>query len=292
MTLRNQDTQTLELKKKTVQRFAFILNLLGAGAASTVDLTLIDVKFVLKRGGRERVLAHENLQILAQESMYHQGYQHAFQKSTIVLSAGAQELLPLTVDLGSPLNLMGDDLLAVQVTTKTGWYGTFSSSNSSLEVEDREAIGVEKVIPYIRSRALQATISRDQFSIGDNVISVTLLNTESNRTNTDADKVFDSIILNSDKINWNDNRGRIIGRRTTQFEDADTAALRGENFRYIPNAQLDNVQITLGLNGANVAATKNFVVYRQFEIDQEVVLRAQALTQKHGRRNLDKINGN
>jgi hypothetical protein len=292
MTLRNNDTQSLDLSLKTVQRFGFNLNLVGAGTPANVVLELIDVKCMLKRSGEDHVLFHENLQLLAQESMFMKGFKHALQKTVIVLNAtvGSRlDLLPLIVDLGAPLNLKGDDKLRLEVTTKAGWMGDYDSSQSSIEIEDREAIGVETFIPFIKSRALQATISRDQFSLGHNVTSIAFINTEASRDNTDAQRVWDSVIINTDKVNWDDNRARILGRRASMFEDVAVAGDRKENFKYVPNVELDNVQITIQLNGANVAATKNYIVYRTFKITSEGLNRAQATQAKHDKKNTQKV---
>ena len=289
MTLRNNDTQSLKLRNKTVQRFAFVLNLIGNGTLANVLLEYINVKAVLRRGGKEYVLFNENLQLLAQESMFFQGYDHALQKTAISISA-TQKMLPLMVDLGSPVNLKGMDELTMEVTSKTGWYADFDASQSSLEVEDREAIGIEAYIPFIKTFSISATHSRVKESLGDNVTSITLLNTEPARTNSDADCVFQGMIITSDKYSASDNRGRLLSRRASQFTNSSDAILRKESFRYIPNLELHDVEITLELNGGNVAATKNYIVYRSYVVTQEGLSRAQSLANKHANENQSKLN--
>jgi hypothetical protein len=289
MTLRNNDTQALRLRKKTVQRFSFILNLIGAGAVATLLLDSINVKCILRRSGREHILFHENLLLLAIESMYYSAIEHALQKTVITLAAGTQVMLPLLVDLGYPVNLLGDDELSLEVTTKTGWMGTYDAASSSLEVEDREAIGVETVIPMIKSRSISATHSRVVESLGDNVTSITLVNTEATRSNSTADAVFESLIISSDKYSASDNRGRLLSRRASQFENVANASLRRENFKYVPAVELDDVEITIEMNGANVAATKNYIVYRTYVTTREVLQRAAALNSKHANQNEAKL---
>lgn len=288
MTLRNNDTQTLVLRKKSFQLFAFILNLFGAGSNTSIDLSLIDVKAVLKRNGQELVLFHENLMILALESMFSKGFKVPFNKQLITISA-TQVMMPLFVDLGLPINLMGEDDFRLEVTTKPGWMGTYDASLSSLEVEDRNTIGIETVIPFIRSRPLQATISREKIALGDNITSILLLNTENARTNSDSDSIYQNVVITSDKANWNDNRGRLLEERIRQFQSFDTPSIYGENFRYVPDVELDGVEITLQLNGSNVISQKNYIVYRTYLASAEVLQRAQMLSEKHVRRNTEKL---
>jgi hypothetical protein len=288
MTLRNNDTQSLKLWKKTIQRIAFVVNLVGAGTIATVLLDLINVKIVLKRGGREYVIAHENLQVLVQESMFWAGFEHALQKVSLPLS-GVLNVLPLIVDLGAPINLFNDDELTIEVTSKTGWNGDYSSSESSIEIESREAIGVETAVPFIKTKSIQATSSRIQESLGDSVTSIMFMNTEASRGVADADKVFDSVIITSDKYNVSDNRGRLLSRRSTQFETSAAATLRKENFRYTPEVMLDNVTVTVETNGSNVVATKNYIVYRTLQATKDTIQRSIYTQNKHDQRNAAKL---
>jgi hypothetical protein len=288
MTLRNNDTQNMKLSRKTVQRFAFILNLVGAGDVATVALDLINVKCILTRSGSEYVLFHENLQLLSMEANFFGGFTHAFKKDSLVISDTAR-IIPLMLDLGSPVNLSADDELNIEVTTKSGWYGTFDAGQSSVDVEYREAIGIEIAIPFIKTKAIQATNSRVVESLGDNVTSIMLLNVEANRSNSEADKVWESLILISDKWSVSDNRGRLLARRATQFETVGAAASRGENFRYVPNAELDALQITIELRGTNVVATKNYIVYRTFLPTAVTSIRSQRMKNKHQERNVAKL---
>ena len=283
MTLRNNDTQSLKLSNKTIQRIAFVLNMIGSGTLASIILELINVKIVLRRNGKEYVLAHDNLQILCQESMYFAGIEHALSKAAIVLS-GTYKLIPLMLDLGYPINLKGKDQLTVEVTTKTGWYADWDANQSSLEVEDRESIGIETCIPFIKSKAISATHTRVVESLGDNITSITLLNTE-DLDNSDAEKIFDSFLLTSDKYSLSDNRGRMFARRATQFVSAEDAAARKENFRFVPAVELHGVELTLELDGANNAATKNYIVYRTFQITADGIDRARSMQDRHASQN-------
>jgi hypothetical protein len=288
MTLKGSvDSDKLKLSMKTVQRIAFVVNLIGAGTLANVLLENINVKITLNRNGKAMVLAHEHLKLLAMESMFFQGFEHALSLTGISISA-THKMLPLMVDLGLPLNLMGNDELVVEATTKSGWLADFDS-DSFIDIEDREAIGVETVIPFIETKPVSATHARIVESLGNNVSSIMLLNMETARTDADADRVWESMIITSDKYNSSDNRGRLFSRRITQFEQVASAAARKQNFRFVPSVELDNVQITVELNGANVSATKNYIVYRSYLVTRDGLQRAGAMQDKHANRNQSKV---
>jgi hypothetical protein len=291
MTLRNNDTQALRLRNKTVQRIAFIVNLISGAAAGTLASILLEnvnVKIVLRRKGKEYTIANDGLHLLSLESMYYQGFQHVLDKSPVSLSDN-YKMLPLMIDLGTPLNLKEDDELSVEVNTKPGWMGDFDPSSSSIEVEDREAIGVEVAIPYIKTRPISATHNKATESLGKNVTSIMLANTESDRDNSDAKKVFESLMINSDKYNATDNRGRLLSRRATQFANVSDALARKENFRYVPAVELDDVEVIVELNAAQVAPSKNFIIFRQYEQNAVVIDRANTMISKHASRRNRKI---
>jgi hypothetical protein len=126
-------------------------------------------------------------------------------------------------------------------------------------------------------------------SLGDNVTSLTLLNVEAGRDGSDAQRVFESFILTSDKYNTSDNRGRMLARRATQFETVAAASARKENFRYVPEVELDNVNLTLELYGQNVTSTKNYIVYRTYLPTRETIARAEQTFAKHEARNESKL---
>lgn len=290
------DTQTYELKRKTVRRLSCNIRLKNTVGVPAWDLRKVTLKATLTRNSSDIVIFHENLFLLLRESMFFHCSEFMYDYTFAMNMATNWYLIPGMIDLGAPINLKGEDTLKLEATSLSGWEGPNSSSaECSIEFEWREDVGVEHATPLIRSQAIQATTDKTTLSLGDNITSVALINLNvgtfpSAYSLTDANAVWNSFILNSDKINYNDNLDRMISRRISQFEFSIAAYYRVHSFMYkMPEKEIDQVQLVVGTNGANVVATQNYVVWRTFHLDSYTMQRGSAMVDKHEMRDHKKF---
>lgn len=296
MIVKPGETRKLEIKNATFDAFTFKAILFNAAVNTAVlrtDLNtdLVNVKAVLKRSGREFTLFQDTLTVLAMESNFFTSLfdylspASATSVRVILLAAatGVTEkvMIPMSVDLGSSINLSGDDQLDLEINfASAAVAANCSIATSYIEFDYRESVGVEHVTPYIKSKSIAPGEQRLQQSLGDNITSVVLLNTDKTGV-LDASAILASISLSSDKLNMNDNYVEILNKRFEQFKDVTIAGNRCQSFLLHKGAELDGCQVDATLIPGNITAGKNFLVTRSYYTDARLLAKADAVVEKH-----------
>ncbi len=298
------DTNILVERNRTVQRLSVNVRV---GYSTTSGLTLPDLasvqmKCILRRNGREHIIFADNLQVLALESMFFTSIECLQHPGYLSLMSGSISSLPYTygqhllIDLKSPINLQGDDTLSLEVAVTSAWLPSPAmlsfASGSTIEMVWREAIGVETFIPVIRSKYIQAGISKVDEAIGDDITSLAFINTQGASPGsflTDATAIIQQMTITSDRYNINDTLDRMIARRRAQFETQGISDLHGFSFVLIPEGECDQVKVSLQMNALNVLVSKNVLVWRTYIVDKTTVARSARMHEKHDRRNTNKL---
>lgn len=296
MLLRNVEVQSEKITNRTIQRCSIAIVLALPANVNNyplgLDLSKVNIKAILRRNKADTIVMQDNLDILARESMYF----HSIEPLTTFTAymektpyPNRSFYLPLFLDLGSVINLTGDDELNFEVNAVAGWYGTNTdASNCVLDFQWRDAIGVEDAIPVIRSRYIQGGATVVNEHLGDNVLSITYVNTHIQNF-LSASAPINTLSIVSDKYQINDTYDRMIARRCTQFDSVEDANNRLNTFSYKPDTEIDDCRINITLNGANILQGKNAIVWRTYELDQYTYNRAINMDEKHKNRDANKL---
>lgn len=290
MKLQTSGIDSMSLRNQTVQRLSVnCIVVTSSGLPSTVNFDKVAIRLVLKREGQTITIFDTKLGILAKDSMYAQGYEIANGGGYTTVNT-LTYLFPLVIDLGSPINVVNQDELILQVDAAADWFGTASVVGAScyIDFDWREMIGVEEFTPIIEVETIVGGKAEHIASLGDNVTSVALISNSSNAL-TDALKVFDNLTLDSDRYRINDNFHKMLGRRQTQFDFVTVANTRWHSFKYVPETEIDDVQLRITLIPANNAVSTNHVVTRKLRINQTTQMRADAFKAKHEIRDAQKV---
>lgn len=285
-------TDKLVTKNKTVQVLELSAVVGGASGTPAPIWENIRVSCYLQRSGFTHSIYNGALNVLALESMFFNGQEFILAPAFANLLSSSEYLYPFTLDLGTPINVKNDDVLIVDITCLNTWYGTTNTptlTDSYIDVNWREAIGVESAIPKINIKTIGAGVGELSEPLGDNVVSLAIVNTDTNSSWLHSDRVIDSLQLTSDRFNMIENSHSLLSRRAQQFQSPLIASTRYKNFRFEFETEIDNANLNAKFVAGNVANSANFIVWRSMQIDSETLNRAYAMKQKHQVRNNSKI---
>lgn len=281
MKITGTGTDMFQINNTTVQRLS--LTMFHQGSAPTAfDYTKVRVQCNLYRNGKKHTICNGQLGVLARESMFRNGYEHANNGAAqFAIVAGTDIVVPLVIDFGSPINLKGTDYIETEIDAQSGWYGTGTTpGNCYIEALFRPTIGVEYNIPQINVSTVKSGAGEHQLSIGDNVTSIALISL-TNTNLTTANQQLVNFKVDSDRYTINDNFVRALGRRSLQFDYYIVQVTRYHSFKYEPETEIDDVQVDITLNSANIGSNTHFLVWRSFINDFETLNRASMLENKH-----------
>lgn len=289
---------TEQITNKSIRRIGVVVKLYKPAAAPAdvlPNLQSVIIKLSLKRNGNTHIIFNDNLAVLLRESMFHQSYD-AVSDISGLLNIGTNggdtiQAVCGMIDLGGTINCMNTDVLTFTADTNASWVdATYDASQSNIEFEIRDDIGVEKFIPKILSESINNGESRFRRSLGDNVTQVSFINTDvSAWIPLTTDIAVEHFTLTSDKYNISDDKYQMYARRNSQFESVSSSNSRKKSFAYTPNTEIDNVQIDLQLDPAQITGSANRIVYRTFVADKSTLVRGEHLEQKHEQRDGKKL---
>lgn len=299
------DTNTFETKNRTVRRLSVVVRLAlnSGGTASLPSLENVVLKCTLHRNGQKHIIFQDSLRLLAIESMFFGSIEQLQQASYMTLMADGVVAPPriygqqLMIDIGSPINVKGSDVLTLEASATNGWLtGSASTStyisSSSIEFNWRDDIGVETFIPKIVSQYIPAQQEKFKHEMGDNVTSIAVINVEGQPPAgyvNDANAIIRHLSVNSDRYTMSDTIDRMLARRSVQFPMQNQSWWRGHSFYIDLNGEIDAASIELSLNAANVNTSKNAIVYRTYIIDAHTVHRAARMQAGHEAKNTEKV---
>lgn len=276
----------------------------------------VNVKVVLKRDNKQHIIMQDNLQVLGTYSSFKNGY-HQFLNGIdkVYPAAGvkAVKLRSVKLDFGGHIRIANGDELIIEVTPNQA--GTLTAAldsvSSNVEFYANPSIGYEEGIPEIMSEVVQATTTKQGFNPGDNITKLVLLNFDKNDL---ATEVLSNISLQSDRLDLSLSFNQVLARHLSTYDDAAPArfgtalpisanaptVLRGLD--YSPQSfvlfdgiamkmELDQVRLDISFNGANVAASQNYVVHTKLNSDYAAIISAGAREQKHKVEKLQKAGG-
>lgn len=270
-----------------------------AFAANPILPANVFVKATLYRNKQAHVIFADSLLPLALESAFYSG---AWDQLNDVGTIGYQRLVAaaaatkevvlqtVAVRLHEVINLSGDDVLLFEVQANSNAIDSNSSSALSRLLFDYiEGIGNGFSIPSIRSHSLRASISSDKIGLGNEVTSVKFINTDKAGITT-ANQVIQSIAFSSDKVKLSDSYEELLTKRAESFNSNADHALRNQCFDLVSvvkdnfsghDVRMQNCDLHLQLNSANVNANENWIVWRSFVNDMSTYERAVGRERRH-----------
>ena len=303
-TIRTGENERFEISKKTVKGvlLAFYAEaaLVNVGINwGDLDLSKINVKLNLIRGGRTYTLFSDMLQVLALESAwfherytnYHAGGAADTFIEMVASGVAAKEIGigPVYIDFGGIIQLSGDDRLAFEMQLPSGaWSADINTSNSYCLVDYDETIGVERYTPYIDTVSIKANETTSTLGVSDDVMSVTFLNLDKTDV-LEANKVIDSCTISGDYYHNSDTYYQLHAKRLISLPIPGMSADRYQSFRLLDQVDLsgqllDNGKIDLQLTGTNVAGGKNYIVVRKMYTDIRMLTQADSTLGIHAYR--------
>lgn len=289
-TVKIGETQQERYKDVNTTGIAVAITLSGTSGvtATHVNYENISFKAILRRGGRDLILFNETLKNLISLSEWDtpiwdmmKGNANPVVLTGALSTVNSIYLIPLKFDFGGILNIDGDDELTIQCKVGAGSFNTtnFTEASCFVEFDIIEGVGLEVQTPYIKSRVIEAGQSNPTFDLGDNVDEILIANYDKVDM-LGATSVLNNISIDSDKWSRNDSYAEMIAKNYAQFSDFVQAIYRYQSFRIYSGYELDGVKLNLNLNSANVAASKNYILWYCHETNDDLVTKAGVKSKK------------
>lgn len=283
-TLRGIGNATLNVQNKSVNGVRFATTLVAATAGTAITLTnysLANVKVLVNvsRGGKKHRIIETQLDVIARESsIRNAGWDVAIGNTSIDLRANGvgiiqRTLVPVELNFHSGIVLRGDDTLEIQIQTSGATYGaTIDQNNSQIEFSEIQCDCEEYGLPKFDVRAINTGDNVHNVQMADNVKAVTLVNTAAAPLlQTEAAAVISTVNIASPDINASLSYYELLTQRNNDLQVVAgyvaNVSNRGQSFVIVEGNDLDDLNVTINLNSANVLAASNFVVVRYLETD-------------------------
>lgn len=291
-------------KNRSFSGFSIPLYMQALNVNETIDggdfvkkLQNVIVKGTLTRGGKEELVLNDNLRnILYLLEIDHPSFEYIRTGSTELMTLRAQAagvkhlaFVPLQINLGSVINLKGNDTFKMEVSVNDGFFGNrVDTAASYLQMDMMDAVGVEYVTPVLKSLVIPATTEVFSEDLGDGVCQVVIANYDKTAKTSDV-QVLITADLNSDKMSLNDNYLELNSKGLWNQVDKDAYTEKRQNYQLYKGLELNKVNINLQLNSANVAASMNYILFKKYITNQTLVERAFNMKAKHDFENLQRV---
>lgn len=296
-----------DFKGTDVRGFRFMLEATAKAFSKTVanvraaiDLSKIDLDVVLISGsGKRSVLVSGDLETLAMETNFNDNsfdFVHPDSTQGIDLLTGAADayqkiLLPIEVMLGQPINIRGGSILRLETRFGVGAVKDATVVDTSLitlYIEEMVAVGVQWITPFIEVHNIPQNQKEFKLALGENVTNITFINKDKDSVLL-ADQVIKDVRFKSDRYNaTKDYYTLLTDRVDAEHHDYDAGHMpRNQSFVLFSGSEMDDAEITLNLDSANVNTNMNFIVVRKYAHFEKVVKEAMRRKRKHEQR-LDK----
>ncbi len=306
-----QDT----LRSGTYDGITFIANIQAAAvntalAASDFNPGSVSVKTILKRQNKTHVIFQDTLLLLGTFNTLLKGYDqfvNGVQKVYHGVSTKAIKLRPVTLKFGSPIRINSGEELFIEVTpAATGTFGAGADSAVSyIEFYANACVGYEFGIPSTIAEVIQATTSKQSFNPGNGIVDLSILNFDKD---TLTNEVVSTLQLSSDRLDLSLSFNQLVAHHLQHYDKmaawrtgttvpttlAGQDVFRGldfipQSFVITNNTELAQVRLDVSFNSANVAASQNYIVYRQVQTDKKTIVEGINRQQKHTKENFNAL---
>jgi hypothetical protein len=279
-----------KLQNHTFQRLT--ASIIQDAAFSTNDYTKVQIKLVLNRNGEKIQICDNNLTELVQLTSHTTSYGAIAQNpalSPYTIISGTLLGSTLVVDFKVPINISGTDSLDIEIRHSSGWSGGATASTAVIEYEFRQTIGNSAVIPTIERHAVQPGMTSFRKSLGKDLVVLALCSTNTTSPTIASTQQITNFRLSSDKLDFDQSPMQLVARRQELFETIAESNLRYSTFAWEFDVPLDNVDLNLTLNGANVNGNNFYVMTLTYLYNGPTIERAKARNARHDAKNLSKL---
>lgn len=209
----------------------------------------------------------------------------------------AKYWIPFFIDFGTVINLDRDDTLEARLQfPSTALAPSVSPTNTYFQLEWKQGIGVQTIIPKIILRSLSTDDGTVDMTLGDNITSIFFANLEGGSDNIAGiertSRFFTSYQVQSDRF---DDRRTVETLYAEAYKDMPAESSLDQLHPSIPifqsSTEIDNTTLRLQMDTTLLNPDMNFIVYRQFEICPGVTAKADKMIRKHGSINYRKAIG-
>lgn len=279
---------------KTINGFNFTFELVHNTANTSfsgqiLNLLNTTITVELKRFGNSYTLLSDTLLQLVMDSTlrgplfkFCTGSQYI---TTVAAAAGVyqQVIIPTFLDLGGPINLIGDD--SIEVTyymPSSAAASTVNTSASSCELVENEVSGVETYTPYILTRTIDAALSSYNNGFKDKISQISFINLDKTAVTTSSMVVSNSVI-NSNRVGLSDSYNQLMLKRQNMIFSESNPDTRYQSFILLPYSGIfhNGAKLNLNLTASNVNASQNYVVVRSVFTDARLMEQAKVNMQNY-----------
>ena len=298
-----QHNSSAQIVAETGSYKGVLLNVLAVGTANTAftGAMIAPEKSVLKvvrtrSNGKEVTIAERNIRDLIYcASLEKPVAEYLLDNTKHILTkahgAGVKPTatIPLFFDFGSVVNLKAGEKLTAELQVIDGFYTTQMDATSQLNFDLIEGIGIESYTPQFKFKVIDAASESPSENLGSNIHRLALINLDKDTLLT-ADQVFTQVTLKSDKFNFTDTHAELKQRNETNYQTTAAAELRFQKFLlHNDEVELDNVTISGSCVAANVVSAKNYIMYRTYDSDAQLLAQAIQMSKKHEDKGLIKL---
>ena len=279
-----------KISNHTFQRLT--ASVIQDAAFTTNDFSKIQIKLVLHRNGEKIQICDNTLLEIAQLTG-HTNSTGAFAQnpalSPFTIVTGTLLGLTFTLDFKVPINISGSDFLEVEITHRSGWSGGATAATAIVEYEFRATIGNSAVIPVIERHPVQGGQTSYRKSLGNNVSVLGLCSTNTTSPTIATSQQVLNFRLTSDKLDYDQSPLQMVARRNELFEDIAQSNYRYSTFVTEFDVPLDNTDLNLTLNGANVNGNNFYVMTLSYLYNAPTIERAKQRESRHTSKNMSKL---
>lgn len=250
---------------------------------SHVDLSKVRVKATLSQRGKVVVICDGNLQALYGESaILNSNLSRLVTGDTsmpLIAKSGGSKVLPIFIDFGTPLNISGNDVLDVEITSAANTVVTSDAANSYIMFDTVKGYGVQSVIPKISVDLVPQGVSQYDAGLGNGVKRIAYISTDSEN--------LVAASITSDVYDDNLSIDEMKAQQLLRYPEASAMTTFGENKCIYAGSPINNASMHLSLG--TVAASKNWVVVRRVITTSQLVKAAKSFATRHAQNTINQI---
>jgi hypothetical protein len=299
--------ETLEVKDRSVRGIDLCATLNHttvntAFVGIPIDWSFVNITVSLKRGGKTFKIYQGPVLPLLIDSAFIEGQIDQVlplgstqQVVYVPHSATQVAVLKQTgrINFHGVINLAKTDCLVIEVfPTSTAVLSTVNQTSSVVSFDVIEGVGNEPAIPVMEVQTVKQGEGNCTYGIGNGVVAVTYVNNDKTGISL-ANQVVQSVLLQSDKLQATLQYENLLIDRYDRFATTAQADARHQSFKIFDVSRssgytktglepwLNQVNLTVTFNPANVASGRNWILTRSFVADNLTRDRAIARHSKH-----------
>lgn len=249
--------------------------------SNDIDFSKVSIKIVLGQAGEVHTLYSGDLKPLLLNSMFHNRdifEQIKGDNNKTLLTDGTSHILPTEIDLGTTYNLRGSDYISVELTSNAVFSGDAHLLDSYVMVELIPTIGTQTSVVLYNRYVMDTEQPKFDQLLGDNVVSIRVLDMEVVSAYADADKRFTDFRIMGDDIDFTLNPEQVLSHNIlNQGLDNTSSYVRGYSQDIYNGSELDNCSIEFDKDLTKIVGNRTHIFYTQTYSNTQILANAEAI---------------